>query len=260
MSASPSRIPYSVLAPFYEALSDYRDWDAWIHFVWTVLTHARLQTGSPVVPRILDAACGTGRIARALVDRGCTVVGVDASDAMLAEAAIKRDSVGDKLRLYRQDLRELTLEESFDAAICLCDSLNYMLELSDLKKAFQRIAAHLEPGGLFLFDMDTEWKLANIYGDYSHGEHREGISLIWENAYDPLTATIEMKLAFFIQEQDGRYVRYDEIHRQRAYSADEIASSLHQAGFELMDSGRLFGLEPPEPMRERIFYLARKKR
>lgn len=260
-----SRPPYSVLASFYEELSDNRDWDAWVHYVWNVLNHERLPVRGAAsgnqrrdAVRILDAACGTGRIARALVDRGAHVVGVDASAAMLAEAAKKRQEEDDKLRLYQQDLRELALPETFDAAICLCDSLNYLLEPSELETAFRRIAAHLEPGGFFLFDMDTEWKLANIYGDYAYGEHREGFSLIWENAYDPLTATIEMKLAFFIQEPDGRYVRYDEVHRQRAYPKEVVVAALQRAGFRLIGSERLFGLEPPEPVRERIFYLAQK--
>ena len=255
-----SRLPYSVLAPFYEELSDNRDWDAWIEFVWNVLNRvAHLNQRSGVV-RLLDAACGTGRIARALAERGLHVVGVDASAAMLAEAKKKRRGLEDQLHLYHQDLRQLDLAETFDVAICLCDSLNYLLELSELQKAFERIAAHLKSGGLFLFDMDTEWKLANIYGDYSYGENRDGFSLIWENSYNPLAATVEMKLAFFIQESDGRYVRCDEVHRQRAYPAEDIVSMLHQAGFELLDSGRVFGLEPPEPIRERIFYLAQKVR
>ena len=267
---SESNLPYAVLAPYYEELSDNRDWAAWLGFVEDVLRHEMPQERRAAeadgpehlkqdrAVRLLDAACGTGRIARGLVDRGFDVVGVDVSAGMLGEAEKKRKGVEKRFLLHRQDVRELALDTTFKVAICLCDSLNYLLAPPDLQQAFQQIAAHLEPGGLFLFDVNTTWKLAHIYGDFTYAEHRENFSLVWENTYEPATSMVEMHLVFFIKAADGRYVRYDETHRQRAFSDEEIQTALTAAGLDCLERGHLFGLDPPEPLRERVFYLARK--
>lgn len=253
MSAGDPR-PYEVLAPFYDALSDARDWQAWIDYVNAVLERAAGRR--PL--RLCDLACGTGRVAVGLQRSGHQVVGVDASAAMLAQADAHMRDTGVTFPLVCQDLRELDLGQTFEGAVSLCDSLNYLVEREAFHQAIARIAAHLEPGAPFLFDVNTEWKLANVYGENTYAEHCETFTYVWENEFDPAERLVEMHLAFFVEQTDGTYRRYDEVHRQRAYSHLEVCAALAGAGFELVGHGDILRLRPPEPQRERVFYLAKK--
>lgn len=251
----PSGAPYQFLAPYYERLSEARDWDAWIAYADAVLDWAG---GGRGPMRILDAACGTGRIAVGLCSLGHHVTGVDVSDAMLAEARERAEGLGFALPLFRQDLRRLRLPERFDAAVCLCDSLNYLTEWEDFALALRRLGEHLEAGGLLLFDVNTEWKLANVYGDYTYAEHYDDFSYVWVNAYDPARRTVRMELTLFVQVAPGLYRRYDEVHVQRAYTHEEVVRAVAEAGLTLLAHGRPGGFPPPESEEERVFYLARK--
>lgn len=253
MTASTG-VPYHFLAPYYEQLSETRDWDAWLAYIQAILQEA--SNGASL--RILDAACGTGRIAAGLLSLGHSVVGVDASEAMLAQAREKARQFGFTAEFVQQDLRRLQLGQRFDCAVSLCDSLNYLTEPNEFSQGIRNIAHHLEPGGFFLFDVNTQWKLENVYGDYTYAEHRDGFSYIWENEYEPLLRIVRMQLAFFVEGKQGLYQRFDEVHVQRAYTHSEVVQALTDAGLELLSYGELFGWRPPESQQERVFYLARK--
>lgn len=248
--------PYAHLAPYYEVLSETRDWDAWLAFVQAVLEQA---IGEGKFD-LLDAACGTGRIAVGLSVLGHRVTGVDISRSMLVQARQNAEESGIELPLYHQDLRELNLPEAFDAAICLCDSMNYITDLAGITAALRNLWQTLRPGGVLLFDVNTAWKLEHVYGDYTYAEHVGDLSYIWENAYDPYNRTVTMHLAFFINEGGKTYRRVDEVHVQKAYTHAEILTSLADAGFELVDYGNILGLTPPESTQERVFYLVRRPR
>lgn len=246
--------PYAHLAPYYEVLSETRDWDAWLVFVQAVLEKCMGQGRFD----LLDAACGTGRIAVGLRLLGHRVTGVDISEAMLREARRNAEAARVDLPLYHQDLRRLDLPGSYDAALCLCDSLNYITEHGELTSALCNLRRSLRPGGILLFDVNTAWKLEHVYGDYTYAEHVGELSYIWENAYDPERRTVTMHLAFFVHEGGRRYRRVDEVHVQRAYSHEEMAAALAGAGLQLVSWGEVAGLTPPEPVEERVFYLVRR--
>lgn len=246
--------PYAHLAPYYEELSETRDWDAWIAFIQAVLQEVH---GNRTL-RLLDAACGTGRIAVGLMSMGHQVTGVDVSRAMLEQAGEKARAFGLELPLYHRDLRHLQLAAEFDGALCLCDSLNYITEYNEFILALKNIAESLKPGGVFLFDVNTPWKLEYVYGAYTYAEHHDAFSYIWENEYDPLRRMVTMHLTFFLRQDDGLYSRVDEQHVQRAYTHQEVVSALEGAGLELISYGEVLGLRPPESTKERVFYLTRR--
>jgi len=246
--------PYSVLAPYYEQLSETRHWNAWITYVHNVFRTVPGKRPN----KILDAACGTGRIAVGLSQLGYNVTGVDVSPAMLTQAKANREQANVTLPLHQGDLRSLNLYNQFDAVICLCDSLNYITSRHDLVRVLQNIKRHLVRGGLFLFDVNTAWKLQNFYGDYTYADHHTDFSYIWQNEYDSYEQTVRMTLSFFIKQEDGSYQRFDEQHVQRAYYHSEIEACLQEAGLELQAWGELNGLTPPEPFAERLFYLVKR--
>jgi SAM-dependent methyltransferase len=244
---------YHILAQYYNVLSEDRDWKRWSEFTANLL---KMYSGKETL-KVLDAACGTGIIAVSFQKMGFQVLGVDLSVGMLAQADVYNYRQKAGVRFVCQDLKELDLQEEFDAAVCLCDSLNYLTNKRDLSLAVCNIASHLKKGGLFLFDVNTQEKLANLYGNNVYADHQNGFSYIWMNEYDRSKAVVTMHLTFFVEAEDGFYRRFDEVHREKAYRREEILSVITKAGLELLGCGEELG-EPPEPIDQRVFYLTRK--
>jgi SAM-dependent methyltransferase len=99
--------------------------------------------------RILDAGCGTGRVAGELARRGFEVVGVDNDRSMLDEA--RRDPA---VRWAEEDLAALDLGETFDLVVCAGNVIVFLAEDSE-PEVVRRLAGHLAPGGLLVAGWDT---------------------------------------------------------------------------------------------------------
>ncbi|HET8768487.1 class I SAM-dependent methyltransferase [Phycicoccus sp. M110.8] len=107
----------------------------------------------PPPARVLDAGCGTGRVATQLTALGYRCVGVDADPDMIAVAE-QRDT---KTSWVRQDLSRLQLRsQAFDVAV-LAGNVVPLLAPGTLLQAVERVAAHLRPGGLVVagFGLDA---------------------------------------------------------------------------------------------------------
>ena len=105
-----------------------------------------------------------------------------------------------------------------------------MLEPQELSDAFRRVAACLESGGVFIFDMNTAYKYEQLLGDHTFAESRQEGSFIWENYYDEVTRIYEYDLTLFIPDAGELYRRYAETHYQRNYKVEQIVDFLQQAG------------------------------
>jgi SAM-dependent methyltransferase len=105
--------------------------------------------------RVLEVACGSGRVLLPLVEAGNRVVGLDASPHMLALARTKLRGLdaGVSARLVQGDMRDFDLGETFDLAIIATRSFAYLLDRIDQAEALACIARHLRPGGLLVFDL-----------------------------------------------------------------------------------------------------------
>ncbi|HSH69022.1 MAG TPA: class I SAM-dependent methyltransferase, partial [Deferrisomatales bacterium] len=106
----------------------------------------------PICGRVLDLCCGTGQLAAVLAGRGYRVTGVDLSGEMLTRARQHHSSPD----WVQADVRQLALAPAFDAATCLFDSINHLLTTEDLQRVLAGARAALAPGGLLLFDVNTE--------------------------------------------------------------------------------------------------------
>jgi SAM-dependent methyltransferases related to tRNA (uracil-5-)-methyltransferase len=249
---------YRPLAAYYDQLMAHVDYEAWVDYALRRLNlplRAPRRGGEP--PLILDLACGTGTISVALARRGYRVIGVDRSPEMLAVAEEKARRAGVGIFFTCQDLREFELAEPGDAAICLFDSLNYLTGDGDLEKAFRQAAASLAPRALLLFDLHTEYRLRE-YGETTFADGGEDVAYIWESAYDPERRLCTMYLSLFARQGDGRYVRYDEVHEERAFTRDEVLDALAATGWTLVGEFGELSDERPRSDEGRIFYLARR--
>jgi ubiquinone/menaquinone biosynthesis C-methylase UbiE len=222
---------YTSLASVYDRLNSGVDYKAWADYIERLFLRYAKEKPSLV----LDLACGTGNITVELAQRGYDMTGVDLSEEMLSVARSKCDSLNleHKVLLIRQNMTELELYGTVNAVVCCLDSLNYLTDTSELKRALTRVHTYLEPGGLFIFDMNTPAKFERVYGFNSYLLEEDGIFCGWQNIYNKKTKICDFYLTIFRECPDGRWERFDEEQRERCYSLRTIKKLLCETGFEL---------------------------
>ena len=142
--------------------------------------------------------------------------------------------------------------------LCACDGFNYITYDDDLLNVFNKSYELLKENGIFIFDISSYYKLANILGGNIFGENREDVAYLWKNYFDDEENLLEMELAFFIKDEDEKFNRFEEIHQQRAYTEEEIIELLQEAGFENIKVFGDFTFESPKEDAERIFFVCKK--
>jgi 2-polyprenyl-3-methyl-5-hydroxy-6-metoxy-1,4-benzoquinol methylase len=182
---------------------------------------------------VLDLGCGTGALTRRLAKAGYDMTGADASPDMLQEAMMLSGE-NDEILYLLQTMQELDLDGNVRAVISACDCINYVTEPEELKEAFRRIYAAIEPGGVFIFDINTEWKYRNLLAENTFAESRDEGAFIWENYYDEESLINEYDLTLFIPDPDGRYLRQTETHFERSYAISDIDEMLKNVGFSVV--------------------------
>lgn len=240
---------YEFLAPSYDALTqdvDYPRWRAYIegHF-------AKLKRP---VKTVLDLACGTGSLTYELACRGYAVTGVDLSSEMLSLAEEKCRGLKHRPRFFCQAMENLRLPEKVDACVCCLDSVNYVLKPEKLQKAFRRVFDALEPGGLFLFDADTPEKLSAMDGQVFLDE-TEDVFCVWRGEYSEKRRVCSFWMDIF--EQSGPdWRRYGELHREYAYTMEELEEYLRRAGFVRIKQYGELKRRAPKAGEQRVFFTA----
>lgn len=209
---------------------------------------------------LLELACGTGTVALAMAERGWRVYGVDASAQMLAEARRKAEQappMSGSVLWLQQDMRQVTLDEPVSLATCLYDSLNYMLTSEDLLAVFKHVLNALEPGGLFVFDMNTVWAFENYCNDQAYVSDGEEFTVIMQTSYDWVKKRAHFHVIIFRREGD-LYRKTVEHHIEQAYPPEYISTLLTDVGFQVEGVYRCFTFEPPNASSPRILWVARK--
>ena len=202
---------YGEFARVYDIFQDNVDYDSWAGYLKDTLREYGISDGL-----ILELGCGTGTMTELLAASGYDMIGVDNSEEMLAEAMQKRETSGHDILYLLQDMQEFELYGTVRAVISVCDSLNYLTEEQDLEHVFELVNNYLDPGGLFIFDMNTVYKYQEMIGDSTIAENREEGSFIWENTYDEESGINEYALTLFLPDTDGRYEKVEEVHYPRA--------------------------------------------
>ena len=185
---------------------------------------------------VVDLGCGTGRVTEILAARGYNMIGIDLSEDMLAIAQERRIENGSGTLYTLQDMRDFELYGAAGAMISVGDSVNYLLEESDLEQMFRCVERGLLPGGVFVFDFKTVHLYRDEIGDRTIAEDRGDCAFIWDNYYDPETCINEYDLAVFVRLNDDNdagdavFRRFDEVHRQRGYEPDQLRCASESAG------------------------------
>lgn len=241
---------YTGFAPLYDLFMDNVPYDEWAEYVHTLLLEHSIKNGI-----VLDMGCGTGNITEPLAAFGYDMIGIDNSDEMLSIAMEKLSSSGLDILYLLQDMREFELYGTVAAIVSICDSMNYITDYSDLVKVFKLVNNYLDPGGLFIFDLNTEYKYKCI-GDTVIAENRDEGSFIWENSYFPDEKINRYDLTIFEKLENGLYEKHHETHIQAAYSLEQIKAALHDSGLKFLCAYDAFSHNPPNDKSERIYVLA----
>ena len=227
---------YTSFAQVYDLFMDNVPYSKWIEYIKACLHQNGIKEGT-----ILDLGCGTGKIADALANQGFDTIGVDYSMDMLE---IARNSTNENILYLMQDMRELELCGKVNAVCCACNSLNYILEKDELFQVFKKVNQYLEKDGVFIFDINTEYKYEKVMADNTFAENQEESSFIWDNYYDLDEKINEYYLTLFIKGEDGRFDKFEEEHFQKAYSISEIEEMLKEAGFEIVKLSEEYSDKP----------------
>ncbi|MDE7434267.1 MAG: class I SAM-dependent methyltransferase [Lachnospiraceae bacterium] len=244
---------YTQFARVYDMFMDNVPYEEWRDYLLEILHREGIRDGL-----VLDLGCGTGVMTRLLAQAGYDMIGVDASEEMLMAA--REESMEYPGILYLlQDMREFELYGTVRAIVSVCDSVNYVLTEDDLRSVFALANNYLDPGGVFIFDMNTLYKYRELLGERTFCENREEGSFIWENYFDEETGINQYDLTLFIREEDGRYGKYEETHVQRAYDMDTVQRLIEEAGMKYEGAFRVPDGGAPEIDTERIYIVAREQ-
>lgn len=242
---------YEDFAAVYDTFMDDTPYEEWRRFVTDDLKEAGIENGL-----LLDLGCGTGTMAELLAADGYDMIGVDLSDRMLNIAMEKREKSGHDILYLQQDMREFELYGTVRAVVCLCDSLNYLLEEEELCAVFGLVNNYLDPGGLFVFDFNTVYKYETVIGDNVIAENRDDCSFIWENYYDTESEVNEYDLTIFVRQEQEMFRRFTETHLQRGYTLPVIKRLLEEAGLVFREALDADTRGPVMQESERIYVVA----
>ncbi|MCL2593238.1 MAG: class I SAM-dependent methyltransferase [Defluviitaleaceae bacterium] len=244
---------YNNFAYIYDNFMKNIPYEKWVLFIEKIFEENGL---NPEL--VLDLACGSGTLTTIFAKKGYDMIGIDLSQDMLMVATEKAFAENLSILYLNQDMREFELYGTVDACFCLCDGLNYITCERDLLTVFKLVKNYLNPSGLFIFDVNTEFKFKNILGENVFAKSDEDSAYIWENFYDEDTKINEYSVDFFAKdEESGLYERFEEIHYQKAYSAQVISSLLEKAGFEILNIYDEEAFLDIHEKSEKIFFVAR---
>lgn len=282
---------YTEFARVYDEFMDNVPYDEWTEYLTGLLREYGVMDGL-----VLELGCGTGNITRRLADKGYDMIGIDNSGDMLEigrereyeypEGVLKEAGVAfaeeefdesetasnGRILYLQQDMRELELYGTVAGAVSLCDSMNYITSEEELLRVFRLVNNYLDARGMFIFDMNTEYKYEYILSNNIIAENREDCSFIWENYYDSETMLNEYELTIFVKQQEEEaegfvqeqashpfFRRFKEIHYQKAYKIDTVKKLLEEAGMEFIGVYDALTHNPPPETSERVYYIAREK-
>ncbi|MDE7299250.1 MAG: class I SAM-dependent methyltransferase [Lachnospiraceae bacterium] len=303
---------YTGFASVYDTFMDNVPYEEWSSYLIGLLREYGVQEGL-----VCELGCGTGSITRRLRRAGYDMIGIDLSEDMLwiareyeqnarlpdgddmwdgdgsRGAAHTADGYKDIAQdaampvppiLYlNQDMREFELYGTVAAVVSLCDSMNYITSEEELVQVFRLVNNYLDPGGIFIFDMNTVHKYRDIIGDTTIAENREDCSFIWENAYQEQTGLnryditvfkrVELENAEYGEDGEGDvseageageftplFERITETHLQRAYPTETVIRLLGEAGLEFVAAYEACTKQPVTEKTERAYFIAREKR
>lgn len=238
---------YTSFAQVYDLFMDNVPYEQWGEYLNNLFKEYGIDDGL-----LLDLGCGTGKLTRYMAEKGYDMIGVDYSYEMLDIAKGQSD---ESILYLLQDMREFELYGTVRGIYSACDSLNYILEEDELKEVFALVNNYLEPGGLFVFDLNSPFKYKTLLAENTFAENREEGSFIWENYFDE--DINEYDLTLYIKGEDDSFQRFQEVHYQKCYELSTIKRLLKEAGMEFVAAYDAYTKEPVSEESEKMLIVAK---
>ncbi len=245
---------YGLFSNVYDTLTENVNYAARADYIADLLTEHGITGGI-----LLDLACGTGTLSIEMAKKGFEVIGVDASADMLSVAMNNAYASGKNVLFLCQQMQQLDLYGTINAAICTLDSINHLTDPEDVQLTFDKVSLFTEQGGIFIFDINTVYKHREILADNTFVYDLDEVYCVWQNTLDSETDTVQIDLDIFEMLEDGAYERTQESFCERAYPLDEIKTMLEKADFEMLKVYDELTKDEPKENSERLFIIARKK-
>ena len=245
---------YGFFSSVYDTLTENVNYAARADYIADLLADNGIKGGI-----LLDLACGTGTLSIEMSKKGFEVIGVDASADMLSVAMNNAYEADRNILFLCQPMQQLDLYGTINAAICTLDSINHLTDPDDVQATFDKVSLFTEPGGVFVFDVNTVFKHREILADNTFVYDMDDVYCVWQNSLDSATDTVQIDLDIFEQVDDGIYERMQESFCERAYALPLLKEMLGKAGFETVAVYDELSREEPKENSERLFIVARKK-
>ena len=229
---------------------DEVDYDQWRDYIINIF---KKYNKSPDI--ILDLGCGTGSLTVPLAELGYSMIGLDISALMLDAASTKARKRGCDILFINQDMRAFELYGTVDAVICTFDGVNYLGGKNDLERVLSLVRLYLNDGGIFIFDINTEYKIKKIIAPNNFIYDSDDIFYTWQSRLRGRKC--DYYLDFFVRE-GGRYARFSEKHTQRIFTYGDIAEAVGKSGLTLSAGFDELTFDAPKPDSERVFYVVTK--
>lgn len=209
---------YEEFARVYDTIMDDSLYEQWFDFS---LRHFPEKT-----KKIMELACGTGILSIRFEQAGFDVTGVDLSEEMLTIADRRAHEAQAKIDFQVGDMRELATGEPFDTITCYSDSLCYMANLAEVQQVFDGVWANLRENGVFIFDVHSIHQIDDNFPDYSYHENEEDFAFLWDSFAGEFPHSIVHELTFFVKDEQGKFIRKDEVHNERTYEINDYLTAL----------------------------------
>lgn len=241
---------YEGLAKIYDMMMLGVDYEAWADYVLEAANAAGVKP-----QKALDLACGTGSTTIPLAKRGIKMAAVDLAPAMLDIANKKTREAGLNVDYYQKNMLDMGFDPEFDMVVSFQDGINYLTEPGDFRRLSAEVAKALNPGGVFIFDL-------NLVDKYSDSETTvidlDDMYMVYENQYDQKEKIWHIKVTGFVPEGD-LYRRFEEEHQEKNHDIDEVREALSAEGLDIFALWGIFTKEAPTSGSNRILVVAKRR-
>ncbi len=243
-----SRPVYQLFSHYYDELTYDMPYGLWLD----IIRHFKGERQS-----VIDIGCGTGRLTVQLPFNEIT--GMDQSDMMIDVA--RQESAG-TVAYVQGDMKDFNLGSQFDMATATVDVLNYCRNGEEVLDVLRNVHDHLTPGGLFIFDIHSVFKMTNDFNDMTYSDETEHITYIWNAIQGEAPLSVIHDMTFFIKEEGASdlYRKVQETHVQRTYTHKDMLQLIDRSGF-IIDTA-FSDFDPDNAVTEvsdRVFYVLKKK-
>lgn len=242
---------YGIFSQYYDSLMGNVDYKKRAEYFRTLLIRYGVKDGAEIV----DLGCGTGKLTLELAEMGYDMTGVDISPDMLCEA---RNNAADKdidILLLCQSMDELDLYGTVDAAISTFDCINHLESAESVKETFKKVGLFMNPGGIFIFDINTLYKHRNILANNTFVYDTDDVFCVWQNFLND-DDSVDISLDFFERDEDDMYMRTCESFKERAYDIAQIKQWLNDAELEIIEITDDMSGNKPTDTTERLLIVA----